>query len=139
MSAWSKSYSHDIEAESSVVWSVLIDTATWKDWNAGVKSIQIEGDFIAGTHFAMELPDGDIIHSKLVSVVAQQRFTDESKLGETIIQVEHRIEPIAENKTRVIYAIDVRGPESQVIGEAVSEDFPSVMENLGKYIAHKRN
>lgn len=137
MSTWNKSYSRDIEAALHTIWEVLADTSTWKEWNAGVKSIQIDVDFSTGTSFAMELPGGDIIQSKLVSVVEKEHFIDESRLGETVIQVEHRIESISENKSRVIYVVSVQGPESQAIGEAVSEDFPSVIESLGKYIAQK--
>lgn len=135
MNNWSKSYSRDIDATPHAIWEVLADTATWSLWNAGVKSIQIDGDFVTGTHFAMELPDGDIIESKLLSVVERQHFIDESRLGETVVQVEHRIEALTDNKSRVIYAVSVQGPGSQAIGEAVSEDFPSVIESLGKFIA----
>ncbi|MFT4192487.1 MAG: SRPBCC family protein [Comamonas sp.] len=136
MNNWSKSYGRDIEATPHAIWAVLADTSTWNLWNAGVKSIQIDGDFVAGTHFTMELPDGDVIKSKLISVVERQHFIDESRLGETVVQVEHRIEVLRENKSRVTYTIRVQGPESQVIGEAVSEDFPLVIEGLGQFIAN---
>jgi len=99
----------------------------------------MDGNFATGTHFAMELPDGVIIQSKLISVVEKQHFIDESRLGETVIQVEHRIDSIGKKKSRVIYAVSVQGPESQVIGEAVSEDFPSVIESLDKYITQTRD
>ena len=137
MNTWNKSYTRNIEVLPDVIWDVLADTAHWKEWNAGVKSIQIDGDFVTGTRFVMELPDGMMIHSQLISVIAPEHFIDESKLDDTIIQVEHRIEPVGKTTSRVTYAIGVQGANAQVIGEAVSEDFPSVLECLDKYITQK--
>ena len=137
MTAWSTCCTHDFDAPVTSIWSVLADTSTWKDWNPGVKSIRIDGPFASGTGFAMELPDGTVIDSTLVSVVAPQTFTDQSCFGETLIQVEHHVEALTGQKSRVTYALRAQGPDAQVIGEAASEYFPSVLQGLADYLARK--
>lgn len=137
MTTWNTSYSRDIDATPHAIWTVLSDTATWTAWNDGVTSIQIEGPFASGTHFAMALPDGEIINSQLTSVVPEQHFVDETRLGEIVVRVTHRIEAISERLCRVTYAVEVQGPDAQAVGEAVSGDFPAVLEKLEVYVAQQ--
>ncbi|HEX8047762.1 SRPBCC family protein [Rhizobium sp.] len=132
--SWSKSYSCDVDASQQAIWQALADAPNWKLWNPGVKSVQLDGNFAKGTWFSMELPDGEIIRSKLIDVSAPQRFIDETWVGETRIQVEHSIEATAEDQCRVIYAVSSQGPDAQAIGEAVSADFPDVLARLAKYV-----
>ena len=137
MTTWNTSYSRDIDAPSHAIWAVLADTSTWTAWNDGVKSIQIEGPFASGTHFAMALPDGEIINSQLTSVVPGQHFVDETRLGDIVVRVTHRIEAVSGRLSRVTYAVDVQGPDAQAVGEAVSGDFPAVLEKLEVYVAQR--
>jgi hypothetical protein len=135
--SWSKSYSCDVNASQQAIWQALADAGRWKLWNSGVKSVQLDGSFATGTWFSMELPDGDIIRSKLVDVSAPQRFIDETLVGETLIQVEHSIEAMADDQCRVIYAVNSQGPDAQAIGKAVSADFPDVLARLAKYVGER--
>jgi hypothetical protein len=43
--SWSRAYCQEITASPEKVWAVLADVATWKEWNAGVGAIEIEGAF----------------------------------------------------------------------------------------------
>lgn len=135
MTTWSKSYHQEINATTHAIWAVLSDTSTWKQWNAGVKSIELQGDFASGSTFVMEFPDGSNIKSTLISVVAGEHFTDESKLGETSIRVEHRIQALSKDNSRLTYTIHVQGVEPEGLGEAISADFPAVMNGLANYLA----
>lgn len=135
--SWNKSYSNNISATPEAIWLVLTDIFNWKLWNRGVKSSQMEGDFVSGTWFSMELPDGEIIHSQLIDVFEPLHFIDETWIGETVVRVEHGIEPLARNVCRVVYAIRVKGTDAQAIGEMVSSDFPDVLAGLAKYVSEK--
>ncbi len=132
--SWSKSYSCDVHATRQTIWRALSDVPNWTLWNPGVKSVQMDGNFATGTWFSMELPDGDVIRSKLIDVSAPQHFIDETWVGETLIEVEHSIEVMADDQYRVIYAVNSQGPDAQAIGEAVSADFPDVLARLAKYV-----
>lgn len=134
-SSWTKSYSREIGAAAQVVWATLIDIANWKSWNPGVKSIQIDGMFTTGTWFSMTLPDNEVIRSKLVEVSEPHRFIDETWVGETLIRVEHQIDALSANRSRVTYAIRTEGVDAHEIGEAVSADFPDVLAGLASHVA----
>ncbi len=132
--SWNRPYSREIDASPQTVWKALADISNWKLWNAGVKSIQINGNFITGSHFSMELADGEVINSELIDVSAPRHFIDETWVGETVIRVEHRIEVVSGDRCRVVYAVSAEGPEAQIIGEAVSADFPEVLAGLATYV-----
>lgn len=135
MNTWNHSYSRDIAATPEAIWSAFADTANWKRWNAGVKEIHRDSAFATGGRFTMEMPDGDSIDSLLVSVSTCQHFIDESRLGDIVVRVEHRIEALEDRRSRVVYTISVQGPQAREVGEAVSADFPSVLEGLDQYLA----
>lgn len=135
---WNKSYEIDVSSTPKNIWQAFIDTATWKRWNPGVKSIKLEGPFLTGTWFSMELPEGDIIRSQLIDVSEEKHFIDETLIDEIRIRVEHRIEALRTGQCRIIYAISTQGPDAQAIGEAISSDFPDVMDGLAKYLAEQK-
>jgi uncharacterized protein YndB with AHSA1/START domain len=132
--SWNRSCYRDIASAPRAIWRAWIDTANWNRWNPGVRSIRMEGDFIAGSWFAMELPEGDVIRSQLVEVDEPRCFVDETRVGETVVRVEHRIEPLNDEACRAVYAITVTGSEAREIGEAVSADFPDVLARLDQYV-----
>lgn len=132
---WSKSFELDVGCTPEKIWHAFIDTANWKQWNPGVKSIQIEGPFLAGTWFAMTLPEGDIIRSQLSEVSTEKCFIDKTWVGETLVSVEHRIEASQFGQSKLIYTINTQGPDAQEFGEGISSDFPEVMAGLAKYLA----
>lgn len=135
---WNKSYELDVSSTPKKIWKAFIDTSNWKQWNPGVKSIKLEGPFLAGTWFSMELPEGDIIRSQLIDVSEDKHFIDETLIGETLVRVEHRIEALRSGQCKFIYAISTQGPDAQALGEGISSDFPDVMAGLAKYLAEQK-
>lgn len=134
-SVWSKSFELEVSGSPEKIWQAFVDTANWKQWNPGVKDIQIDGPFVAGTWFSMELPEGDVIRSQLVDVAEAKYFIDETWVEETVVKVEHRIEASGPELSKLIYVISTQGPDAQDFGEAISADFPEVMAGLAKYVA----
>ncbi len=67
----------------------------------------MEGDFSAGTWFAMELPDDEIIRSLLVEVADERRFVDETRIGETVVRVDYCIQRLNGDLCHVVYAVEV--------------------------------
>jgi len=132
---WNKSYKLYVHSSAEDIWQAFIDTSSWKHWNCGVKSISLEGPFLTGTWFSMELPEGAIIRSQLIDVSEQKHFIDETRISETLVRVEHRIEALGKDYCQLTYAISVQGPDAQALGEDISSDFPDVMAGLAKYLA----
>jgi len=131
---WSRSYCQEITANPEKVWAVLADVSTWKEWNAGVRAIEIEGPFFTGVWFTMVLPDNEVIRSQLIDVSAPLRFVDATWIGETVVQVTHSIEPLPMGRCRVTFTANAEGPEAQDIGDGASADFPEVLASLAKYL-----
>ena len=94
----------------------------------------MEGDFATGTWFSMRLPDNELIRTQLIDVVTLQRFVDETWIGATVIRVEHRLEALAADRCRVVYAVSATGPDAATIAPAVSADFPEVLAGLEQYL-----
>ena len=55
---------------------------------------------------------------------------DETCIGPLVVRVTHRLERIDALRTRVVYAIEVEGPEAAEAGRAISSDFPQVLGAL---------
>ncbi|MCX9020929.1 SRPBCC family protein [Citrobacter portucalensis] len=134
---WKKSFERDIRDTPQKIWNAFVDISRWGLWNPGVKSIHMEGDFVPGVWFSMELPEGNIIRSQLIEVSEGKYFTDETRVGETMVRVQHYIEPLHSGLSRVIYIINTQGSDAQAFGEGVSADFPDVLAGLEKYLTEQ--
>jgi carbon monoxide dehydrogenase subunit G len=129
-SVWEFEYTIETSATPDVLWTLLSDVERWPQWNAGVEKIEINGPFLAGTVFVMTPPGQEAITTRLVEVQKGKSFLDETRLGELRIFVDHRLEPLTCGRTRIVYSIEAFGPNCDEVGQAVSADFPSVLQAL---------
>ena len=127
---WQRSFTLLVTAPVAAVWRLFEDVEGWPTWNAGIESIAIDGPFANGTAFVMKTPGQDAFTSRLVDVVPQRRFTDETVVGEVCVRVEHGVEPASGGQSRITYTATVSGPGAEEIGAAVTDDFPTVLEAL---------
>jgi carbon monoxide dehydrogenase subunit G len=128
--AWSTQYSLEMAATPEAVWALFRDVPGWTRWNPGVEAIAMEGPFAAGTWFAMTVPGGDVIRTRIVEAREGELYVDETSVGELTIKVVHRIERLGPARSRVTYAVEAVGPGAEEVGPAVSADFPQVLEGL---------
>lgn len=129
---WRGEYAIETSATADVIWNIFRDVPGWKTWNAGIEHIEMEGPFSAGTWFTMKPPGEDSLRSRLVEVIENECFVDETCVGDLAITVAHRIESVGGGRTRITYAAEAIGPDAAVIGPAVASDFPLVLANLAK-------
>lgn len=129
---WRYEYAIETSATAATIWSIFRDVPGWKDWNAGVERIAIDGPFAAGTWFTMKPPGEEALRSQLIEVREDVCFVDETRVGDLAIKVAHRIEPLGPARTRIVYAVDAQGPQAAEIGPAVASDFPEVLASLAK-------
>ena len=127
-------WTHEAMIETSAppprVWELFADIARWKDWNGGIERIEIHGPFAAGTTFTMQPPGQEALLSTLVEVMPNERFSDETMVGETRVVVSHTLVPLASGGTRIVYATSVSGPGAAALGPVVTSDFPEVLAAL---------
>jgi hypothetical protein len=130
---WNTEFSGETAAPPAAIWALFRDVPGWKDWNAGIESIEMEGAFETGIWFKMKPPGQDIFRSRLIDVRENECFVDETHVGDLCVRVAHRIESLGPGRTRVTYALDAVGPGAAEIGPMVCADFPDVIASL---IAH---
>lgn len=129
---WRGEYGIETLAAAETVWRIFRDVPGWKNWNAGIERIDIDGPFETGTWFTMKPPGEDPLRSRLVEVRENECFVDETRVGELAITVAHRIQSLGAGRTRIVYAAEAVGPEASEIGPAVASDFPQVLAALAK-------
>jgi len=129
-SAFQTQFSVETGASPEAVWALFRDVQGWPRWNAGIEHIALEGPFATGTHFVMKPPGQDTLRSVLTEVRENECFVDETRVGDLVITVAHRIETLPAGRTRITYAVDARGPEAAEIGPMISADFPEVLAAL---------
>lgn len=131
---WTRDYAHDIAADADLAWRTLADPAGWPAWNPGVLAITLEGPFANGSWFAMTLPDGMAIRTRLLDVEAPRRFVDETWIEDTVVRVNHRLEVAGPGRCRVTFAVEAEGPQAAAMGEGASADFPDVLAGLARFV-----
>ena len=129
---WRGEYAVETSATAETIWNIFRDVPGWKNWNAGIEQIDIDGPFAAGTWFTMKPPGEEALRSQLIEVRENACFIDETRVGDLVIKVAHRVETIGPARTRVVYAVDANGPQAAEIGPAVASDFPDVLARLAK-------
>jgi hypothetical protein len=129
---WRKEYAIETTATAETIWSIFRDVPAWKNWNAGIEQIEIDGPFATGTWFTMKPPGEEALRSQLIDVRENLCFVDETRVGDLVVKVAHRIELLGSARARVVYAVDARGPQASEIGPAVASDFPEVLASLAK-------
>jgi Polyketide cyclase / dehydrase and lipid transport len=129
---WRGEYGIETSATPDIIWSIFRDVPGWKNWNAGIERIDIDGPFSTGTWLTMKSPGENPLRSRLIEVRENECFVDETRIGDLAITVAHRIESLGAGRTRVAYAVEASGPEASAIGPAVASDFPEVLAALAK-------
>jgi hypothetical protein len=130
MENWKGQHSIETVASPEVIWSFFRDVDGWAKWNAGIEAIKMQGPFATGTEFLMTFPDQETITSRFTEVRENELFIDETRVDDVVVTVDHRIERLGANKTRITYSVEAIGPGSTAIGPAVSSDFPDVLKSL---------
>jgi hypothetical protein len=131
---WHTQVAVETRAEPEAIWKAFQDVASWTKWNAGIERIEIEGPFASGTWFSMKPPGQDALRSRFLEVRENQGFVDETRVGDLVVTVGHRIEPLGTGRTRVVYSVDAAGPGAAEVGPMVSSDFPEVLASLAKFV-----
>jgi uncharacterized protein YndB with AHSA1/START domain len=127
---WTYENSIETSARPARVWRIFADVNRWKDWNAGIASIQIHGPFAAGTRFSMQPPGQEPFVSTLIDVKPGEVFTDETLVDQTRVLVHHRLVALPSGRTKIIYSTEITGPDAADVGLMVTADFPTVLAAL---------
>jgi hypothetical protein len=130
MPMWSHEESIVVNAAPHLVWARFRDVAGWTRWNDGIERIELHGTFAEGTSFTMKPPGQDALTSRLIRVIPDREFVDETVVGPVRVVVSHRLSELPDRRCRVSYRTEVTGPEADDVGRMVTSDFPQVLAAL---------
>ena len=78
----------------------------------------------------MQPPGQDAITSKLIDVKPDEGSTQETVVGDTRVNVKHRLVRLPSGRTKIIYSTEISGPAADEFGPMVTSDFPEVLAAL---------
>lgn len=131
---WTTEYSLSTDVAAEALWRVLRDVNDWGSWNEGIEEIALDGPLAVGATFRMKPPGEDAVTSTIAELEENRLLTDVTDLGELVVRVAHRLDPVPDGGTTVTYHVQVSGPAADSVGEevgrAISADFPEVIAAL---------
>jgi hypothetical protein len=131
-------YKHSIEGKvsRSAVWSLYSDVTTWAQWDDGIESIELDGEFRAGVSGKIKPKGQDELPFRLVLVSPDIGFSDVTDLPGSGIAIgfTHTLESVGEGVTRITHHVTITGPASHILGPAIgpemAEGIPDTMYSL---------
>ncbi|MGW1375045.1 SRPBCC family protein [Streptomyces sp. NPDC002446] len=76
------------------IWAVWVDVNAWKNWDDGIDSTQLHGNFKAGNTYTLTPQGGEPLTVTLTSVTQGEEFSDEAVLPFGRLLTHHRMEPL---------------------------------------------
>src|SRR5881296_3800174 len=115
---WSTEHAIETAAAPEAIWKLWADVAGWPAWNADLEKAELSGPFAAGSTITMTSPDQDPIRLRIAEA-APERFIDEADLGDVVVRTIHRLEPLDDDRIRVVYRMEITGPEADTLGPQI--------------------
>jgi Polyketide cyclase / dehydrase and lipid transport len=131
---WTAEHSIETSASAEEIWRVWSDVSTWPDWNGDIERIEISGPFAEGSTISMTPVGQDTVELRIAEASEPTLFVDEADLGEIVVRTIHRVDPLADDCSRITYRMEIRGPAANTLGAElgpqISGDFPDVLSAL---------
>ncbi|MEV6874842.1 SRPBCC family protein [Amycolatopsis sp. NPDC051128] len=129
MTLYEYEHSEISAAPAAAIWPLWADTGRWPEWDAGVRSVVLDGSFTVGTSGTMTMDGMPPIPFTLTEVTEGRSFTDETRLPDAHLRFEHVLADV-DGGTRIIYRVTIDGPDG--FGPQVTEDTPDAMRALAR-------
>src|SRR5689334_20120487 len=116
---WSTEHSIETTAAPEAVWRLWSDVGDWPRWNADLERAALSGPFAEGSAVTMYPRDDDPIELTIAEVAAPERFVDQADLGPVVIRTTHRAERLGDDRSRIVYRMEITGPEADTLGAEI--------------------
>jgi len=131
---WEYEHAAETTAPAEAIWRVWTDVARWRDWNADIERVELNGPFAEGSVIAMKPAGQETVHLRLASVRENEQFVDEAEIGGATFRTTHRLDSLGGDRLRVIYRMEITGPAADELGPelgpAITSDFPETVAAL---------
>ncbi|WP_030714277.1 SRPBCC family protein [Streptomyces sp. NRRL F-2580] len=134
-------YEHDIEtgAAPEAIWRLWSDVENWGAWNGEIEKIELRGPFAEGAGITMTPPGEDPVELTVTELGEGEHFTDEARFGPLVLRTTHRLVPLGQGRTRVVYRMEITGEGAAEagprIGPGITADWPDTMAALVRLAA----
>jgi uncharacterized protein YndB with AHSA1/START domain len=137
---WTREHSVETTAAPEAIWRLWTDVSGWPEWNADLERAELSGPFAPGSTIKMNPHEGEPIELRIAEATEPEAFVDEADLGDVVVRTTHRLEPLGGDRVRVVYAMEITGPEAHTlgpqIGPEITADFPQVLGALVERAEH---
>jgi hypothetical protein len=132
MPSFSVTHTLDADVPATALWALYEDVDSWPTWDAEAERVTRDGPFATGVTGTMKLVGQEPLRYRLSKVEPLREFVDETPLGDLLVRVAHRIDPLPDGRVRLTYHAEVDGPQepAQQLGQAITADFPETMAAL---------
>jgi uncharacterized protein YndB with AHSA1/START domain len=127
---WTTEHSAETTVAPDAIWRAWADVERWPQWNGDIERIELRGPFAAGSVIAMRPRGAETVELRIAEAVEDDRFVDEADLDGTVLRTMHRIEPIGDDRVRIVYRMEATGPAAEQLGPAISADFGETIAAL---------
>jgi len=133
MYEWSHSVTTTATPEQ--VWPMYADVDRWLEWDSGLVSVTLDGDFAVGSRGVLGVEGQPPLEWELTEVVENALFTDVTEIpGVATLTFVHRIAPTATGSV-ITHEVRITGPAATALGPDVTSDTPECMERLAEIAA----
>ena len=131
---WEYEYAAETSASPEAIWRLWADVETWREWNADIETVELQGPFAEGSTIAMTPVGQETVYLRLAEVRENELFVDEAEIGGATLRTTHRLDPLGDGRLRVSYRMEITGPAADELGPelgpAITSDFPDTVASL---------
>lgn len=136
---WTHEHTAETALAPEAVWRVLKDIDSWPRWDTSMEEVTLEGPFAVGTRVTMKPTGQDPLASVITGITENERYADETDLGDVILRFSHTLAKLPDGGTRITHRLEITGPKAgelgPELGPAITADFPEAMAALLAYAA----
>ncbi len=130
---WTTQHTAETDVSPRRVWIALRDLHTGATQSEDGDIFEIHGPFQVGTELSVTPQGQETFRSRIIELVEDQRYADETSFGDVTLTFRHILTPI-EGGTRVMHELVIDGPTAGEVGPElgpqISQDFPVAMQSL---------
>ncbi|HVU33051.1 MAG TPA: SRPBCC family protein [Opitutaceae bacterium] len=129
---WEAEHVIETAAPAGVIWDLFRNVSAWPRWQHEIDKVALHGPFAAGSRVSIAAPGQPSLQSRLVEVRENAGYLAELSFGGVRVFTDHRIEPAANGRTRVVFSVEAFGPACDEIGPAVTACLPATLRSLAE-------
>jgi len=135
MSRWETRSVLESEAKPAAIWEkAYSDAAAWPQWNAELKSAELDGPLALGAAARIVFRAGLRLRFHVVECEPGRVFTDEARLPGARMGHRHQVEPTEAGGSRLTNTIYIEGPMAslwrRVLGPRAERSLPGAQRAI---------